>query len=232
MALFTIGDTHLSFASEKPMDIFPGGQDHVRRLEKNWNRLVAPGDTVVIPGDISWAMELEQALPDLAFLNRLNGQKILLKGNHDYWWSSMRKLETAKQENGLASLSFVHNNAVIAQSVAVCGTRGWNPEENADGGKVLRREAGRLRMSIEEAVKTGLEPVVFLHYPPFYNDFICEEIYSVLLEYPVRRCYFGHLHYERTGRYRLVERDGIRFSLVSADFLEFSPKRIDLFGAE
>lgn len=227
MAIFAIGDTHLSFASPKPMDIFPGWHNHVERLEKNWNHIVGKNDTVVIPGDISWAMDIREAVPDLGFINSLNGKKIIMKGNHDYWWTSMKKLEEMKKENGFNTITFLFNNAVVADNIAICGTRGWNPEENADGGKVLRREAGRLRMSVEEAVKTGLEPVVFLHYPPFYENSMCEEIYNVLLEYNIRRCFFAHVHCERTGKYRRVERDGIVFSLVSADFLQFSPKLIE-----
>ncbi len=229
MAVFAIGDTHLSFACDKPMDVFPGWQDYVSRLESNWRRLVQPDDTVVIPGDISWGMDIEQAAADLRFLHELPGRKILLKGNHDYWWVTMKKLEEAKEKFGLLSLTFLFNNAVEAERIAVCGTRGWGAEEKADGGKVIRREAGRLRLSIQKALQTGLEPVVFLHYPPFYDDgeSVCDEIYSVLLEYEIRRCFFGHMHGERTGRYQKFTRDGITFSLVSADFLSFCPKLIE-----
>lgn len=229
MAIFTIGDPHLSLAANKAMDVFPGWQNYVARLEENWKRLVGDADTVVIPGDISWGMDLSEALPDLQFLDRLPGKKILLKGNHDYWWVTMKKLEEAKASYSLNSLTFLFNNAVTVENIAVCGTRGWGAEEKADGGKVIRREAGRLRLSIEAAVATGLTPVVFLHYPPFYNDgdLVCEEIYSVLLEYGIRRCYFGHLHQERSGKYRSFTRDGIVFSLVSADFLDFCPKQIE-----
>ncbi len=229
MAVFAIGDTHLSLSCDKPMDVFPGWQDHAARLEANWRRLVKPEDTVVIPGDISWGMDLAEAAADLRFLDSLPGKKILLKGNHDYWWVTMKKLQEAKERLRLSSLTFLFNSAAAAEDVAVCGTRGWGAEEKADGGKVIRREAGRLRLSIEQALMTGLEPVVFLHYPPFYDDggSVCEEIYSVLLDYPIRRCYFGHLHGEKSGRYRKFTRDGITFSLVSADFLSFCPKRIE-----
>ncbi|MBR1812079.1 MAG: metallophosphoesterase [Clostridia bacterium] len=225
MSVFVIADTHLSFAANKPMDIFPGWQNYVSRLENNWNRLVTSADTVVIPGDISWGMTLTEAAPDLQFLHKLNGKKILLKGNHDYWWTSMKKLADMKAQNGLDSISFVYNNAAAAENIAVCGTRGWMPDAGDDD-KVLRREAGRLRASLEAAKQTGLEPVVFLHYPPIYDNSVCEEIYNILLEYKIRRCYFGHLHYERTGKFRRVERDGIVFSLVSADSLDFTPKPV------
>lgn len=227
MSVFAIGDTHLSFAAPKPMDIFPGWQNHIERLEKNWNNIVKANDTVVIPGDISWAMDMEDAVYDLKFINSLNGKKIIMKGNHDFWWTSMKKLEETKQQNNLDTITFLYNNAVAAENIAVCGTRGWNPEEKTDGGKVIRREAGRLRMSIEAALKTNLEPVVFLHYPPFYENCTCEEIYGVLLEYGIKRCFFAHIHCERTGKYRRVERDGVIFSLVSSDYLNFTPKLIE-----
>ncbi|MBR5426948.1 MAG: metallophosphoesterase [Clostridia bacterium] len=222
MAIWAIADTHLSFGANKPMDIFPGWQNHAERLKKNWNALVGEDDTVVIPGDISWGMTEQEALPDLVFLDALNGKKLLLKGNHDFWWTSMKKLGELKDANGLASLTFIHNNSAAAENIAVCGTRGWMPDAGDDD-KVLRREAGRLRMSIESALQTGLEPVAFLHYPPIYENAVCEEIFSVLREYGIRRCFFGHLHFEKTDWFRKLEREGIVFSLVSADFLSFSP---------
>ncbi len=225
MSVWAIADTHLSFGARKPMDIFPGWQNHIPRLEKNWNVLVGAEDTVVIPGDVSWGMTEEQAVPDLAFLDSLNGRKLILKGNHDYWWNSMKKLNEMKERHGLESISFLHNNSAICENIAVCGTRGWMPDAGDDD-KVLRREAGRLRLSLESAKDSGAEPVVFLHYPPIYEDDVCREIFDVLLEYGIRRCFFGHLHDERTDRFRKIERSGITFSLVSADFLGFAPRLI------
>lgn len=227
MALYAIGDTHLSFACKKPMDIFPGWTDHPERLRANWDRVVGAEDTVVIPGDISWAMETADVVPDLRFLHELNGKKIILKGNHDYWWSTMNKLTQLKEQNGLDSISFLLNNAYRVGDVAVCGTRGWLREEKEESLKILMREAGRLETSLRAAEALGGEPVVFLHYPPFDETGVCEAIYEVLLRYSVKRCFFGHLHRERTDRYKKFERDGMEFSLISADFLEFCPKLIE-----
>lgn len=225
MALFAIGDTHLSLSVNKPMTVFAGWDDYVQRLEKNWKLLVSPEDTVVIPGDVSWGMSLEQAKADFAFLQSLPGRKLLLKGNHDYWWCTRRKMDTFLYENGFDTLCFVHNDAVpVDNRVAVCGTRGWffDAEQDADR-KVLLREAGRLELSIRAAKETGLEPVVFLHYPPLYGEQRCPEILDVLHREQIRRCYYGHVH---SAGIRLAfngEDAGVRYRLVSADALRFTP---------
>ena len=228
MSLFAIADTHLSLSADKPMDIFNGWSDHVQRLEKNWRAVVSDGDTVVIPGDVSWAMSLEGAQKDFAFLDSLPGKKILMKGNHDYWWNTTRKMENFFKEKGFETLSIVHNSAVPVGNISVCGTRGWffDAEEDADK-KVLLREAGRLRTSIEKGIALGGEPVVFLHYPPITQDRICPEIYDVLVEYKIKRCFYGHLHSFATKSAFEGERDGIKFSLISGDHLEFLPKLIE-----
>ncbi|MBE6813458.1 MAG: serine/threonine protein phosphatase [Ruminococcaceae bacterium] len=229
MALFTIGDTHLSFGTDKPMDIFKGWSDYTDRLENTWRAIVKEEDTVVIPGDVSWGMSLQSALPDLQFLNSLPGTKILGKGNHDYWWETMRKMTNFIEQNELSTIKILFNNAYRIDDFTVCGTRGWffdAETENVE--KILNREAGRLRMSLDAAMQLGGEPIVFLHYPPLYEDKICREIYDVLLEYNVKRCYFGHLHGLSGSKYSLFERDGIRFSLVAADFLSFCPKIVSL----
>ena len=195
MRLFTIGDPHLSFGSSKPMDIFKGWQNHVTRLEQNWNKVVTAEDTTVICGDLSWGLDLEEAKPDFAFLDRLNGKKILLRGNHDYWFSTYTKTVAFFEENGFSSLSLLFNNAYRFGDIAICGTRGWVSEhgEQADK-KVLNREAGRLRLSLDAAPKDVKERVVFLHYPPAYYIYECSEILNVLKEYGIKRCYYGHIH--------------------------------------
>lgn len=228
MSLFAIADTHLSLSADKPMDIFMGWSDYVQRLEKNWRAVVSEDDTVVIPGDVSWAMSLEEAQRDFEFLESLPGMKILMKGNHDYWWNTVKKMESFFCEKGFETLSIVHNSAKRVGDVSVCGTRGWffDAEQDADK-KVLLREAGRLRASIEEGLGLGGEPVVFLHYPPITQEGICPEIYDVLLEYKIRRCYYGHLHSFATKTAFNGERDGINFSLISGDYLEFLPKLIE-----
>ncbi len=228
MALYAIGDTHLSLDGSKPMTIFSGWDAYVERLEKNWRNLVSDEDTVVIPGDISWAMSLEQAAADFAFLHRLPGRKLILKGNHDYWWCTRRKMDAFLADNGFTSLRIVHNDAVeVDGRMAVCGTRGWffDAEEDADR-KVLNREAGRLRTSIHAAKATGLEPVVFLHYPPVYAGQTCPELIAVLREEGIRRCYYGHIHSHGIRHAFNGEMDGICYRLISADALGFCPERI------
>ena len=226
MSLYAIGDTHLSFGSNKPMDIFRGWQNFEERLEKNWNNLVTDDDTVIIAGDISWAMNLEGAKEDFRFLDKLKGKKLIMKGNHDYWWSTKKKADTFFEENGFSTLGILFNNAYRFGDISVCGTRGWFYDGEKDN-KVLLREAGRLRMSIEEAKKLGGEPVVFLHYPPLNQEAVCEEIYSVLVEEGIKRCYYAHLHGPSQNFAFTGERDGIKFSLISGDFLNFCPKLVE-----
>lgn len=224
MALFAIGDPHLSIATGKSMNIFGGWTDYEQRLEKNWRRLVTDDDTVVLAGDISWCMNLEEGLADFRFLDSLPGRKIILKGNHDYWWATKKKSDEFFEKHSLTTLNILHNNAYTAGDFAICGTRGWffDAESDADK-KVVLREAGRLKMSIQAAKETGLEPVVFLHYPPLNLTQKCDEIYNVLVEEKISRCYYGHLHsYSHAGAFNGVS-DGIRFSLVSSDFLAFCP---------
>lgn len=227
MSIFAIGDTHLSLGSDKPMDIFGGWQDYVSRLEKNWKKIITPDDTVVIPGDISWALNLSDTKADFEFLNSLPGTKIISKGNHDYWWSTKKKMDEFFLENGFDTLKILHNNAYAVEGVAICGTRGWFFDDDAaEVEKVISRECGRLRASVAAAKETGLPPVVFLHYPPITRDRICEPIMQVLIDERIDRCYFAHLHgmsvnYAFTDVY-----EGISFSLVSADSLGFCPKLI------
>lgn len=227
MALFAIGDTHLSLSTGKSMNVFGGWTDYEKRLESNWRRLIREDDTVVIAGDISWCMDLEQGVADFAFLDSLPGKKLLMKGNHDYWWSTKKKADEFFAKHEFTSLNILFNNAYAVGNIAVCGTRGWffDAEKDADK-KIVLREAGRLRRSIEEAKKTGLEPVVFLHYPPLSQTQKCGEIYDVLLEEGIKRCYYAHLHsYSHATAFTGVS-NGIRFSLISSDFLGFCPELV------
>ncbi len=225
MALYALGDLHLSLGEDKPMDVFAGWNDYVQRLEENWKRLVTDGDTVVIAGDISWAMKLEETLTDFRFIDSLPGRKLFLKGNHDYWWTTRRKMEAFLSDNGLLTIGILFNNAFRAGEYAVCGTRGWFLENDTpEDVKVLNREAGRLRMSLEEAKKLGGEPVVFLHYPPYYRGIECPEIMDVLLEYGVKKCYYGHIHGRKN--FRLAHEGdykGVDFHLISCDKVSFVP---------
>ena len=184
MSLFAIADLHLSLGVDKPMDVFPGWAGYVEKLEKNWRENVRPEDTVVVAGDISWGLDISEAKEDFAFLDQLPGTKILLKGNHDLWFSTKTKVEKFFAENGFSTLKILFNNAYEYGDRAICGTRGWmnDPIEK----KVLLRECGRLRMSLEEGKKFGKEPLVFLHYPPVFGGGECYEILDVLLEYGIK----------------------------------------------
>ena len=227
MALFGISDLHLSLGTDKPMDVFPGWKDYVFRLEKNWRAVVSDQDTVVIGGDISWALKLEETEKDFAFLHSLPGRKVLLKGNHDLWWSTAKKLREWFQKKEFSSLEIVYNSALPAEDKCICGTRGWFYDAESDQDKkVLNREVGRLSASIEAALATGLEPVVFLHYPPVYRGQVCTEMMETLKKYGIRRCYYGHIHgsgakYAETGTFQ-----GVELKLISCDFLGFLPMLI------
>ena len=227
MALYAIGDTHLSFGSNKPMDVFGSGwTGYVERLRQGFE-IVAPEDTVVLCGDLSWGMSLEEAREDFAFLNALPGKKLILKGNHDYWWSTAAKFTRFCQENGFENLFLLNNNCYFYENTAICGTRGWFYEEERSGQhdeKVFRRELGRLEASLKAAGER--EKLVFLHYPPRYKGYECPEILALLERYGVRRCFYGHLH----GGSRSLAREGlwnnVDFRLLSADQLDFRPMQI------
>ncbi len=229
MSLFSIGDTHLSLSCDKPMDIFKGWDDYLERLFKNWQNIVTAEDTVVIPGDISWGMNFKDSEKDFEFLNSLNGTKIILKGNHDYWWNTMNKMNLFLAENEFHTIKILHNNAYKVGDFSVAGTRGWFYDDKTDDKKVILREAGRLRLSIAEAKKLSDKVIVFLHYPPVSESQRCEEILEVLREEKIERCYFGHLHGYVSPNNALLESDGVKFTLVSADKLEFCPKLIEKF---
>lgn len=226
MSLYAIADLHLSFGVDKPMDIFGGWENHVERLTENWNRLVTPEDTVIIPGDISWGIDLNEAREDFLYLESLPGKKIVGKGNHDLWFSTRTKVENFFKENNITSVEILFNNAFEYGDYVLCGTRGWINETGAGDKKVLLREQGRLRRSLEEGLKTGKEPLVFLHYPPIFGSSECIEIVSVLKEFNIKRVYYGHLH-GYSHQYAINgERMGIEFQLISGDFLQFCPKKI------
>ena len=228
MALFALADTHLSLASGKPMDVF--GQrwhDHTERIAYFWNKTVGRDDAVVIPGDVSWGMTLGEAEADLAFLDALPGRKILGKGNHDYWWSTASKINKFFSAKGFSTLSLLYNNAYAADGFAVCGSRGWYSDAASPPGtdrkKIVLREAGRLRRSLEAGKALGeKELLAFLHFPPVFGDFVCGELIAVLKEYGVKRCFYGHMH----GQYNIPRSftyDGVEFIIVASDHLQFDP---------
>ncbi len=224
MSLYAISDLHLSLSADKPMDVFRGWEDYVNRIRQNWTRIVGDDDTVVIAGDISWALALSDAVADFAFINSLPGKKIILKGNHDLWWSTAKKLREFLEENHFDTISFVFNNTACVENFAVCGTRGWFYDLKGEN-KVVLREAGRLETSIKAALDTGLRPVVFTHYPPVYGEWVCDEIFSVIKKYDIKTVYHGHIH--GSGFHNAKnEYDGVKFKLLSADCVNFTPLMI------
>ncbi len=260
MPLYAIGDLHLPSSRGKGMEKFGGRwRNHVEKLKSRWNAIVEKSDTVVIPGDFSWGMTLDECADDFRFLDSLNGRKILLKGNHDYWWSSPAKINAFFVENGIESVEILQNGAKSVEldsgRVVICGSRGWFVEERlqkqnknsqtiADWGKMINRECLRLRLSLDEGMRllggindSGVtdescknvsesgEIFLFMHFPPKFSGFVCPEIISVIKEYPVKRVFFGHIH----GKYAIPsyeDYDGLRLELVSADFLDFYPKKV------
>ncbi len=233
MSLFTIADTHFSLRVPKPMDIF--GARWIRWTEKicdNWKATVSDGDTVIVPGDISWGMAMEEAEDDLKLLDSLPGEKIIGRGNHDYWWGTVAKMEKMFSDLGITSIKILHNNAFEREGSVICGSRGWFMDEksapkDADYDKIVAREAARLRLSLDAGTKLGEEKrkLVFFHFPPFFEPFICREIIDVLHEYDVKECFFGHIH----GKYDVpqsTEFEGIRFTLISSDYMNFVPYKI------
>lgn len=226
--LYAIGDLHLSLEADKPMDVFGSGwKDYVRRIRYGFSSL-KDDDVCVICGDISWSMSLEDSLSDFKFIDELPGKKIILKGNHDYWWSTASKTNKFFEENNIDSISILHNNSYTCGDIAICGTRGWFYEEEKGTDhdkKILNRELMRLEASLKAAGDSE-KKYCFLHYPPRYNSYVCGEITELMKKYGVSKCYYGHIHGK--GHDLAVEGyvDGIEYKMVSADYLGFTPIKI------
>lgn len=238
MSIFVIADLHLDVKSnQKSMDVFGNRwKDYVYKIHKNWTRIVQEKDTVVVAGDISWALNLEGAVYDLKWIDALPGRKILMKGNHDFWWSTASKMSKLFSENSITTIDILNNNAFEIEDYIIAGSRGWftdrsmqNSAQPVDYSKIINREVIRLKMSLECAKKlrenSGKEILVFLHFPPVWGEFCCQEIISLLHEYGISRCYFGHIH----GCYNVpayFEYEQIRFHMISGDYLDFIPQII------
>ena len=227
MALYAIGDLHLCLGAPKPMDIFGGAWVGYMDKLKEGMSVIGPEDTTVLLGDLSWALDLPASRADFAWINEIPGRKIILKGNHDYWWSTVAKFDKFCAEHGFTDMSILNNNHFEYEQWAICGTRGWFFEEERSGQhdeKVFRRELCRLEASLKSA---GEKPkMVFLHYPPRYRGYECREILDLLQKYEVRRCYYGHLH---GGSHALAMEglwDGVEFRLAAADYIGFKPIRV------
>ena len=227
MALYAIGDLHLCLGADKPMDIFGGAWVGYLDKLKSGMSVIGENDTTVLLGDLSWALDLENAGEDFAWIDQIPGRKIILKGNHDYWWNTATKFYKFCQEKGFSDQWILNNNHYEYDGYAICGTRGWFFEEERSGEhdeKVFRRELMRLEASLKSA--GDLPKLVFLHYPPMYKGYTCEEIIELLHRYGVRQCYYGHLHGASHGLALEGQWDGIEYRLLSADRLDFKPYRI------
>lgn len=226
MGVYAISDIHLSGANPKPMDIFgTNWQNHWDKIKSDWLKNVGCDDTVLIPGDISWALTLNEAMIDITEISKLPGRKVLSRGNHDYWWASLAKMKKAFPDN----IEIVQNNAVDIGDWYVCGTRGWmlpGDERFTDEDmKIYKRELVRLELSL--SCTSDIKPVIaMLHYPPFYDNGHLSEFINVLKKYNVKYCIFGHLHGDSLKRVTEGEYYGIRFMMVSCDYLDFKVRRI------
>lgn len=224
MALYAIGDLHLCLGAAKPMDIFGGAWTGYMDKLKQGMSVIRPEDTTVLLGDLSWTLDLQDATADFAWINEIPGRKIILKGNHDYWWSTAAKFYKFCEANGFSNQFILNNNHYEYDGYAICGTRGWFFEEDKGGEhdeKVFRRELIRLEASLQSA--GDLPKIVFLHYPPKYKGYECPEILELLNKYQVRRCFYGHLHGASHALAMEGLWDGIDFKLVAADRLDFKP---------
>lgn len=227
MALYAIGDLHLCLGADKPMDIFGGAWvGYMDKLRQGLS-VIKPEDTTVLLGDLSWALALEEADADFGFINEIPGRKIILKGNHDYWWSTATKFYKFCADNGYSNQFILHNNYYEYDGYAICGTRGWFFEEERSGEhdeKVFKRELLRLEASLKSAGE--LPKIVFLHYPPKYKGYECPEILDLLKRYDVRRCFYGHLHGPSHALAMEGIWDGIDFCLAAADKVNFQPVKV------
>lgn len=224
MALYAIGDLHLCLGAPKPMDVFGGNWTGYMDKLKEGMSVISDADTTVLLGDLSWALSLEESAADFAWINKIPGRKIILKGNHDYWWSTAAKFNKFCAEHDFANMLLLNNNCYEYEDWAICGTRGWFFEEERSGAhdeKVFKRELCRLEASLKAAGEK--RKMVFLHYPPKYKGYECREILDLLEKYEVRRCFYGHLH---GGSHKLAMEglwDGVDYRLLSADYLNFKP---------
>lgn len=250
MSIYVIGDMHLSFENPKPMDIFgENWTNHEEKIKQDWLAKVKPEDTVIHPGDFSWAMHLKDTKKDFEFLNSLPGKKILLKGNHEYWWTTITNMNNFFKENSFQNIEFLHNNSIVVENKIICGTRGWtlNNVETDNSQKVLAREALRLELSLKDAIakKEQLEQtnevdcedgyktpkskeiIVFMHYPPITKQNENTIFMEILKKYDVKKCYYAHLHGKSIEDAIEGNIQGIDFKLVSADRLDFKLLKVN-----
>ncbi len=227
MSLYAIGDLHLSLNTNKPMDVFGGNwENYVQKIKAGFESL-GPDDVCVLCGDLTWGMTLQESLPDFKFIDLLPGKKVILKGNHDYWWTTASKAYGFFKANDINTIDILHNNCYFYGNTALCGTRGWFFEEETGSPhdkKIMNRELIRLETSLKMA--GDAEKICFFHYPPVYNDYSCPEILELMRAYGVKTCCYGHIH--GAGRKFGIEGlyGGISYHMVSADHINFIPQKI------
>ena len=237
MAIYVIADLHLSFSNPKPMNIFGDcWENHEEKIKNDWLEKVKEDDIVLLLGDFSWAMSLKDALKDFEYINNLPGKKILLKGNHDYWWTTITNMKKVLSENQIRDVDFLQNNAFLVEDKIICGTRGWaiNLEETENSKKMIAREANRLKLSIEKGIQdfgNDKEIIVCMHYPPILQSNIAQNEISIFMQimkqYNVKRCYYGHLHGISIKDAINDNIYGIELKLVSADGANFKLQKIE-----
>lgn len=234
MSIFVIADLHLSFNQHKPMDIFgENWAEHEEKIRKDWIKKVKEEDLVILPGDFSWETYLENTKLDFEYLNKLPGKKLLLKGNHDYWWTTITSMRKYLKENEFTNIDFIYNNSYEFEDKIICGTRGWSIADEEMDKKLINRELIRLELSIKDAInKYGeeKEKIIFMHYPPITKARIITnqeaEFVEMMKKYNVKRCYYGHLHGSSIADAIEGNVEGIEFRLVSADGLDFKLLKI------
>ncbi len=231
MSIYSIADLHLSFSQNKPMNIFGDNWNgHADKIRENWIKKVNENDYVILSGDFSWATYLEDTKKDFEYLNNLPGKKILLKGNHDYWWTTLTSMRKFIQDNGYHDIDFLYNNSYCIEDKIIVGTRGWNILDSENESKMIKREIARLELSIQDGIqKFGdkKEIIVFLHYPPMGVGKIEEtDFVTVLKKYNIKRCYYGHLHGASHKDAVIGQVNGINYMLISADYLNFDLVKI------
>lgn len=247
MAIWAIADLHLSFGiPNKEMDVFgPQWAGHPDKVRSHWLESIGNDDLVLIPGDISWAMHPEDAKADLDWIDAMPGTKVMLRGNHDYWWSSLKKLEKVLPP----SIHLVQNNIYRWKDVAIGGSRMWdtpeysfnkyveykeNPRENTltkvdepvEAQKIFDRELARLEMSLKQLPKDGCLKIAMTHYPPIGADLEPSKVSAILEKYGISICVFGHLHNVRSGALPFGTKNGVSYYLTSCDYLDFRPIKI------
>ena len=231
MSIYVIADLHLSFSTDKPMNIFGSNWDnHANKIREDWISKVKNEDTVLLLGDFSWAMTFKEAKPDFEYLNSLPGRKIMLKGNHDYWWNTVKKIKEFLLENDFNNIDILYNNSYLIENKIICGTRGWTLNNDEENEKVLNRELIRLELSLKNGIEKygeDKEIIACLHYPPTSEELMENSKFIKLMnKYNVKKCYYGHLHGDAHKDAIQGNINGIQLELISCDYTDFKLIRI------